>query len=471
MMGLTAVAKLFGLLRSARIAALLGVGWEADAFSVAKQVPSLLFDLFLAALPACLIPVYCREGTPKKGLARLVLLSVAIFGALSALLCVGTVGAWLRHLFPSMSQDAVNGTHALLPVFALSLPLMGLCSILTALCQCEKRYLRPALAGCLTGALSLIALYRLPFASSTQMAFLLFVTWLLQVLFLLPILRKSRSGMLRDGLSSFGEALRLFPASLLSSRLLPFSLACAMVIASRSVGGSARFDYAFTFFSAALGVLVSGVINYSFPRLATLSDETARKREIEKAFASLLQIALPLSLLLCFLSPHIIAFFYENGRFDGDDTQTVSRLLSVLALSLPFCALEEMLRRIGLLSGKRSAAYLPPVLGGVTALILSLPVLNLRNASLAFLAIHGIASLVGCHLLRGEIGRRPLRLLPPMLMGCAAICAVYTAAGRLLPPALRLPIPFSLTVVLCGVPVYLTVCRAAFGRERRPSLL
>ncbi len=465
MMGFTALAKLLGLLRSARIAALLGVGWEADALTAAKQIPTLLFDLFLAALPSCLIPVYCRRETPKTGLARCTLLFAVLCGVLAALLCTGTADSWLPMLFPKLSPKSYEAVRQLLPLFAFSLPLMAGVAVLNALCQCERRFLRPAVAGCLANGVVLLLLGLIPSASSLVIALLLGFGCLLQGVTVLPVLQSYQKGPLLAGISPMIKTFRLLPSSLLSSWLLPCSLACAMTVASRVEGGAARLDYAFTFYSAVLGILVSGIINYNFPRLAALRNSSMQRRESGRTAVLLLSITLPVSLFLCFLSPHILAVFYRHGRFTDHDTKAVAQLLSALALSLPFCALEELLRRIALLSAQRRAAYLPPLLGGMTAVVLSMPFLGLRSAAVPFFVAHGVASLSGCLLLPKELGQTILSRLPSLLMGCASVCIVYTAAKHFLPSPFQFSVPFMLTVSLGGSLAYLTVCRVRCGKK------
>jgi peptidoglycan biosynthesis protein MviN/MurJ (putative lipid II flippase) len=241
-----------------------------------------------------------------------------------------------------------------------------------------------------------------------------------------------------------------------------------MAIASRTEGGAAAWDYAFTFFSAVLGVAVAGVINYGYPRLSAFESKTERIEETERTATALLSLVLPSSLLLCFLAPEIVTFFYRNGRFGTHDTLVVAYELSALALTLPFCAVVEFFRRLALLADRRAAAYLPSIVGGATAILLTSPSFGIVNAAIPFFAVHGIASLMGYLCLRRELGSKILTDLPPILMGCGALCLVYLTADRLLPPPLRLPIPFVIIVALGGAIAHLTVCRIVFGKERSP---
>ena len=88
MMALTAVAKLLGMLRTARLAALFGIGMEAEALAAAGRLPNLLFELLpAAAVSGCFLPVLGQKGTDKRGFTTGFGIVFLLFLTLIAILC------------------------------------------------------------------------------------------------------------------------------------------------------------------------------------------------------------------------------------------------------------------------------------------------------------------------------------------------------------------------------------------------
>jgi len=474
MMALTGAAKLLGMLRTARLAALFGTGTEAEALAAAGRIPNLLFDLLpAAAVSGCFIPVFGQKGTDKRGFSACFGTLFLGFLSLIALLCLLLAGPLVGVLFPGLSEEAAALTVALFTRYAVTLLPMGGSAVLTALCQVKGRYLLPPAAGLTANGLELMALYGIPSLSPRGIAELRLLSLLLQCALMAFPFRGVRHFCLTNGLSSVKEAAKRLPAALLPTWLLPISLSAAMAAASYCEGGAAAFGYASALFSAALGVTVSGVVNYSFPKLSTEQDPAARKRQTGSCLVTLLAISLPLALLLCLLAPEAVALLYRRGHFSPRDAEGVSRLLSVLALALPFCALEEFQNRLAWVSNRKTAAILPMLLGVGSAFLLSafLRPLGLAGGAMAFLVSHALAALVQGYCLRRELPTGVLRVLPAILMGLAALCLVYWSADSLA-SSLRwdrnLLLPFS--VAPLGGVLYLTVCRVTLGRERSDPL-
>lgn len=473
MMALTAAAKLFGMLRTARIAALFGTGVEAEALAAAGRIPNLLFDLLpAAAVSGCFIPVFGQKGTDKRGFT-------ACFGAvflllltLMAILCGLFAVPLTRSLFPGLSEEAATLTYRLLPRYALTLIPMGGAAILTAVCQTEGHYLIPPMAGLLTNGAELAVLYRSQSLTPDHVSTLHLCTACLLCAVLLYPLRKTKDVNLIRGLPDLGKSWKRFPASLVTVLLLPVSWGAATAAASYEAGGTALFGYAATLFSAVLGVTASGIVNYSLPKLAAESDPSARRQRASSGLFAILIIALPLALCLCLLSPETVSLVFHHGRMSHRDVLLVARTLSLLSLSLPFCVAEDFLSRYALIVNVKKALLLPPLFGGVSAIVFSFMLRDRGpvGGALAFLLCHLFSVLLLCFLLQEDLPVFSLRPLPYLLWGLAAVCLVYQAASRLLSPSVTVsPLPLLLIVALLGGGLYLTVCHLTLGRERSDS--
>ena len=474
MMALTAVAKLLGMLRTARLAALFGVGMEAEALAAAGRLPNLVFELLpAAAISGCFMPVLGQKGTDKRGFTTGFGTIFLLFLTLIALLCRLLAAPLTGVLFPGLSREATALTIDLFARYALTLIPMGGAAMLTACCQAKGRYLIPPLAGLTANGIELMTLYTVSDLSPKTVVTIRLVTlWLTCAILAYPF-RRLRRLCPQRGLRPLKQAAKRLPAALATTVLLPISLSAAMAAASYEAGGTALFGYAAPLFAAALGITVSGIVNYSFPKLAAEADPAARKHRATACLVTVWVISLPLALLLCLLAPETVALLYRRGRMSGQETFAVARLLSIMALALPFCVTEEYLGRLALITNRRKAALLPSILGGIAVVILSnaLRPLGMTGGAVAFLLCHVLSAVLQGYLLRSELSDSPLRALPYLLWGLAALCLVYRWAARMLAPYNTAnPLLLPPTAVILGGILYLTVCRFTLGRERSDPL-
>lgn len=473
-MALTAMAKLLGMLRAAHLAACLGTGSAANALAVANRIPSLLFDLLLgAAIPGYLIPQYGKAGRDKKGVTISVF--TGVLGITTLLTVIGIVLAdpLLACLSPGLPKETADLAVSLLPICLPTLIPMGCTAVLTALCQTKERYLFPAIAGITANGIALLALNIIPAQTPRGIAAIWLIAWMIQPLVLIWPFRSMTLPHQKPDLSILTEMGKQYPAAVTSSLLLPLSFATAIAISSYHRGGTASLDYAALLFSAVLGITVSGIVNYSFPKLASARQKAERRNRASACLAGLLILSFPLALFLCLLSPELIALLYYRGNFDQTDVATVSSLFSVLALALPLCTIEEFFYRLALTAEIPKATYLPTLAGGILSLFLPLfwhPT-GQQDAAIAFCLTHLITTLLQGFLLRKELHLSCLRILPIILMGLSCFCGVYALIHYWLPislPAQNLLFP--ILVALFGGGLYQIVCRGLLSRERRAIL-
>ncbi len=466
-MGLTALGKGLGTVRTAILASRLGTGSEADALATATRIPTLLFDLLLgAALPACFIPAFHREKGRGTALLCLVTVLMPIGGlCLLAKLSPGTLLQWFA---PGLKSETGAMTLAILPTALLILLPMGGVALLTALCQAEGRYRLPALVGILGNGLTCLILPAIPGLTAASAVWVLLLGWAVQLAALIPVLR-----LLSDEpphLAPLKLGLRGYPAALFSSWLLPVAFSVLLTAASYPPDSTARWDHAVTLFSAALGITVSGAVNYGFPRFTAANSRETRRREATEGLLRLLAVSLPLSLLLCLLAPEGVALLLQRGRFGSADTAAVAFRLSLLAPALPLCAAEEWLRRLAIAEGARWKALIPTGIGCLLLLPAArwplFPPYGIAAALfLTYLTVVGLR----LYLLRKLISLSSLLpSLAGMLSGLALICLLYRGTDHLIPvgTSLRL-LALPATVIPVGGLLYLGACRLIHASERR----
>lgn len=173
-------------------------------------------------------------------------------------------------------------------------------------------------------------------------------SWIIQLFFCaIPFFPHLKISFKPD-FKSIGAVLKKFPSSLAASWLLPFSISVTLLFSSASAtNGSALFDYASVIFSAVIGILVSAIGGYAFPVLAdSYHSKTDFIRKSKHCIKTAFAVSLPISILLSLLSKEIVSVLYLRGSFEASDADRSIGNTFVLSMSIPFCIINETLRRI-----------------------------------------------------------------------------------------------------------------------------
>jgi len=161
--GITAVSRMFGLVRTLVFAQSVGAGCMGTAYVTANQVPNLIYELALGgALSCAMVPVLARSaersGSDPAHRARVAQISsamltwtVIILVPLTAIIAAlaGPIASLLIPANPNAAcarPDMVHVTSNMLVVFAPQILLYGLSVVLFGLLQAHRKFTGPTLA-------------------------------------------------------------------------------------------------------------------------------------------------------------------------------------------------------------------------------------------------------------------------------------------------------------------------------------
>ena len=161
--GITAVSRMFGLVRTLVFAQSVGAGCMGTAYVTANQVPNLIYELALGgALTCAMVPVLARSaersGSDPAHRARVAQISsamltwtVIILVPLTAIIAAlaGPIASLLIPANPNAAcarPDMVNVTSNMIVVFAPQILLYGLSVVLFGLLQAYRKFTGPTLA-------------------------------------------------------------------------------------------------------------------------------------------------------------------------------------------------------------------------------------------------------------------------------------------------------------------------------------
>ncbi|MDQ0505314.1 lipid II flippase MurJ [Xanthobacter agilis] len=367
----TLASRVFGFVRDAATAAILGAGPVADALTAALSLPLLARRLLaegafnLAFIPAL---VRAEQGGPRAARRLAGATLIVLAGVLLALALVAAffMPQLIRVLAPGFLPDGDRATVAILcgRVAVLYLPLAGLAAIYGGVANTAQRVLVAALAP-LAANLTVLAVIAvllardlvasdvaaLAIAAATVAAG--FSQWFLMMgaargCPAAPTLSPGQGGCVEPASlpwrAAFG-VLRAASPALLFAGLSQFRIIIAAAFASGSEGAVAALNYAQRLMDLPLGLVGASAGAVLVPLLARHAAGTGDggPRAAAGALLTALAFALPAAVGLAVLAYPIVVVLFQRGAFDTQDSALTANLLAVLALALPAQGLERIL--------------------------------------------------------------------------------------------------------------------------------
>ena len=365
------------MLRASLFTSLCGTSELASAFAISNKIPMSIFDLlFGSAIAGCFIPEFSLKKQRKKEYTSAFFITVFSFTAFFVFLGMFYSNRLAKIIARGLSPYAVELTSNLLIILLPSVLFACGTYLITALCHAYKYRFLPAAVSVLSNLFVILVFFNIrEIKTESQYYFIAFCfsfSWFLQFIFVsLPFIKKTFA-LLKPDFRLIKSSLKRFPTSVFSSWLLPFSLTSSMFFSSlTSKNGGALFDYASVLFCAVTGIISSVIGGYIFP---VLSDSYINKDDFSKKAVLCLKeslfISLPICIFILILSKELVNIAYLRGNFSEHDAVSVSQILSVISMALPYCTLNEILMRIFDASNNNFIAAEISFLGSVVVLVL-----------------------------------------------------------------------------------------------------
>lgn len=360
---LTVGSKAVSFLKDAAVARQFGTGDALDAFMLSFGFLTFAAALIGGGLPEAFLPVYSgtlhRRGTRRAH--RLGVQSCLIHaGSLLALAALFWLAAphlvgWTTHGFAPEKQALAAGLlRRLLPFMVC----FGMSYQLSAWLRADKCFTIATSAPILV-PLTIIGMivWR---GDHTTVDTLVTGTVAGSVLHL-TVMVGALACRLPRGPSFWWRCLRLWEPGLgpISRHSLHFLFAggifSSAVVVDQTMaawlqpGSVAVLAYADKVCGIILAVTAAPACDVLFPYFA---DKVARcdwrgvRRQLLASAASILALALPAALLLCWLAPWVIRLLFERGSFTAEDTERVAAVLRFAALQIPFYILGSLASRV-----------------------------------------------------------------------------------------------------------------------------
>ena len=379
---LTALSRIFGMLRDVIFYYFFGAGGLLDAWIIAFRIPNLSRRLFgEGAASASFIPVYSEVLHKDKTMASVLLNTVVtvLFMLLAAIVLVGQIGMWIYLHFWAKTGE----TELILSLSLIMLPYMlfiCMVAILAGILNVHKHFAMPDLSPIvlnlfLIGTVIITGWY-LKLDSITQLAVIsvaILCAGFAQIL--MQIIPLKKAGITINAgwevhLAPYKKILLLMGPMILGLTVTQINTLCDDLIAWW-FSGSAEKGYYFVLFGKQiqypmlrgsvshlycaqrlyqlpLGILGISLATAIFPIMSAdvaKGDFKAFTSTISKGLRGTLFVAFPATAGLIIISRPLISTLFGHGKFTPDDTHKVAITLIFYALGLSGYFAQQILAR------------------------------------------------------------------------------------------------------------------------------
>jgi len=343
------LVKLAAVAKQLVIAGRFGTSDALDAFLIAFLAPSFAINVAAGSFSAALIPTFIevreREGqdAAQRLFSSVVVLSIFLILAISGLLA-GFSPTIIRFIGSGFSPEKQALTRSL---FFVALPLLiisGLAAIWASILNAQERFALAAIAPVMTPVAAVVAILIL---SRGWGIYALAVGTVGGGFFEAVLLGR---GLKRQGFHLFPKWHGLNPAVKQVARQYAPMAAGALLMSGTEVidqsmaamlgpGSVSALSYGNKVVSLIIGVgslSLGTAIFPHFSRMVAANDWTGVRATVKTYARLIVLIAIPMTLLLVYLSHPIVAVLFERGAFTAGDAHLVGRVQALYLLQAPF---------------------------------------------------------------------------------------------------------------------------------------
>lgn len=354
----TALSRLTGFVRTWATAYALGVTALAASYSVANNIPNMVYELVAGGVISSLfIPVFMerrkidgeesawRYASSLFNLTVLALGIVAILGTVFAEQVVRTQTFRITRAEAQMATDFFR-------FFAIQVVAYGAGAVISGLLNAQRKFLWPALGPVfnnLVVIVTLLGLYVPTYGHDPDLAFVILAvgtTLGVFAMFLVQVPSLVKAGVRytftieldHPGMRAMGR-MAIPTLVYVATNVVAVSFRNAYALES-SLEGPATLLYAWMFYQLPYGIFAVALATAIFTELSEAAgqkDWTAFKAQFAKGMRATALLIIPMASMLIALSTPLISL-YRAGRFTADDVPAVAQVLVWWAAGLFFFA-------------------------------------------------------------------------------------------------------------------------------------
>lgn len=354
----TALSRVTGFVRTWATAYALGVTAMAASYSVANNIPNMIYELVAGGVISSLfIPVFLerrKEGGEEdawryaSSLFNLTFVALAIVSILGTIFAEQVVRTQTFRITPEEARLATEFFR----FFAIQIVAYGAGAVISGLLNAQRRFLWPAIGPVFNNLVvifTLLVLYVPAYGHDPDLAFVIlavgtslgvFVMFAVQV----PSLIKSgvrytpTIDLKHPGMRAMGR-MAVPTVIYVATNVVAVSFRNAYALES-SIDGPATLLYAWMFYQLPYGIFAVALATAIFTELSEAAgrrDWGDFKAQFARGFRATALLIVPMAAMLIALSTPLITL-YRAGRFTADDVPAVAEILVWWAAGLFFFA-------------------------------------------------------------------------------------------------------------------------------------
>lgn len=354
----TALSRVTGFARTWATAYALGVTAAAASYTVANNIPNMIYELVAGGVISSLfIPVFMErralDGDESAWRYASSLFNITVV-TLGAVAIMGTVFAEqvVRTQTFRITAEEARLAAEFFRFFAVQVVAYGAGAIISGLLNAQRRFLWPALGPVfnnLVVIVTLLGFYVPIYGHDPDLAFVVLAagtTVGVFVMFLVQVPSLIRTGiryslvidLKHPGMRAMGR-MALPTAIYVATNVVAVSFRNAFALET-SLDGPARLLYAWMFYQLPYGVFAVAIATAVFTELSDAAGRTdwqAFKDRFARGLRATAVLIIPMSAMLIALSTPLISL-YRAGRFTAADVPPVAEILGWWAAGLFFFA-------------------------------------------------------------------------------------------------------------------------------------
>lgn len=350
------LSKVCGFVRDMVLANYFGTSVASDAYNSAYSLFYLPVLLFNSCITSTLVPRYMKVRDERNleaanRFSSNVLNTFAVMAlAVSALMYL-LAGPLVSLIYGGFAPEKLALTADLTRIMLLGLVFYVGSIVLTSVLNATEHYKTAQLTGFPLSLALIVSMVCFPQYGIHAVAWGVFAAGVLQIIVLLPTLRKSFSYKaildIRD--PELKTLMKLAVPAVLAMAVNELNHMIDHWLASGLADGTmAAMNYAFRLITFCTGILIVPITTVMFSRMSRFvarKDEAAMRSAVSDSLQVIALIVLPITVIACIMNKDIIRFAYGRGAFGEESVAMTAGIFLFYMLGVIFYGARDFLNR------------------------------------------------------------------------------------------------------------------------------
>ena len=354
------IVKFFGLFREILIARYYGTSELTDAYTIAHNIPMILFSMVAHVIATTFIPMYSRisseRGEKEAKSFTLHLLQVLLSFCLIITLLGELFTKQVVYLFaPGFTGKKLLKTITFTRILLPSILGMTLFDLFGSYLQKNEKFKPIAIVPIVGNTVIIISLVVSNLYKDIDIfVFGILFGLIIQVLFYVPFVKKC--GLFNSRWNGTFNDKYLY---VLLPLIIPViigagvneinSLIDKSLVSGLKTGSVSALNYSYKILNLVVGVLVAAIVTVWYPTIANLASSGKLKEFEEKCnfiISVTFAIVLPISLFVILFRVDITTLLFQRGSFNEISTEMTSSALMFYSVGLSAIGIRDFLIRV-----------------------------------------------------------------------------------------------------------------------------